>query len=251
MRRTDPLRMTPSWHAAHDAGRARDRHGIDGRDGDLRRARGSLDAGSPGRCARAGISATDRIAVLMENNRPFLEVTVGGAALGAPLHRDQQPPASGGGAVRPRRLRGARARDAPRRWRRRRGTRPLAHSRCACPPRATLPGFERYDDVLAGASPEPLERRARGPRDALLVGHDRAAEGRAQGAARHAVRRSVGGAGPDRAGDRHVRRRARLRVPVACAAVPRRAARVLDVDAPPRRGGRRDGAVRPARSAWS
>ena len=105
------------------------------------------------------------------------------------LHGDQQPPAAGRGAVRARRLRRERAGRVRGDGRRRRRARPRPASPCGWPAWATLPGFEPYDDVLAAAEPLPRRRRARGPRDALLVGHDRAPEGRAQGPAGHAVRR--------------------------------------------------------------
>ena len=169
---------------------------------------------------------------------------VGGPAIRAPLHGHQQPPAPGRGAVRARRLRRGRARVVGGDGRRRRRARPRPHPGAGGRGRRPR-GFERYDDVLAGEEPRPARRRARGPRDALLVGHHRPAEGRAQGAAGHAVRRPVGGAGADRPGRWRSRGRARFRVPLARAAVPRRAARLLDVDAAPRRHRRGDGAVRP------
>ena len=130
-----------------------------------------------------GISATDHIAVLMENNRPFLEVTW--AAQRSELHYTAI-----NSHLRPAEVQyvlddcGARAlvssaamtdvvaaldlsRIAGARVRRGRAPRLRALRRRT-----------RRDG--AGAA----RRRARGPRDALLVGHDRPAQGRAQGAAR-------------------------------------------------------------------
>ena len=169
---------------------------------------------------------------------------VGGPALRPPLHRDQQPPAPGRGAVRARRLRRRRCWSPRRRW-----PRSSPGSTCrAIPVRVSaagdLPGFERYDDVLAGEVAGPARRRARGPGDAVLVGHD----GRPKG-----VRKPLPGtpfgdpsAAPVQVaqGIGAVRCRPGLGVPLPGAAVPLGAARLLDVDAPARRHGRGDGAVR-------
>ncbi len=131
--------------------------------------------------------------------------------------------------------------------RRRRRPRPVAHPGADVGGRRA-PGLRALRRGARGCGARPARRRARGPGDAVLVGHDRAAQGRAQAAAGHAVRRPVGHAGAAGPGARHAgqRRRRRLGLPVPRTALPRRAARLLDVDAAPRRDGRRDGAVRSA-----
>ena len=80
----------------------------------------------------------------------------------------------------------------------RRGRRPRPAPRIARADRrrwATLPGFERYDEVLAAAAPGPLDDEREGREMLYSVGHHGPTEGRAQAAARHAVRRPVVGAG--------------------------------------------------------
>ena len=102
-----------------------------------------------------------------------------------------------------------------------RGARPSSRRGCARRSRsaATIDGFEEWDDVLAPEAGVDIDDPRRRRHDALHVGHDRPAEGRAP-AARSARARSTSRALTQYRGDRHVHLLHR-------AAVPRRAAVVL------------------------
>ena len=197
------MELTPSWHAARDAGRP-------GRSSWVRPGRSrptpswrTARAGSPGPCAAAGVGAGDHVAILMENNGPFLEVALGGAALGPALHRrstatcapaEVQYVLDDCGAVAlvsSAAMAGRRRRPRPRA---RRGARVGGRR----PPRVRA---LRRRARRRGA--RPARRRAGGPGDALLVGHHRPA--RRACASRSRARRSA------------IRRRRRSRSRRSCA----------------------------------
>ena len=149
-----------------------------------------------------GVGVGDHIAILMENNRPFLEITWAAQRSGLYLHGDQQPPARRRGAVHPRRLRRRRPCGLPRPWPR--SSAGLDLSRIADPRsrrRGDLRGFERYEDMLAGVPPIPCADECEG-REML---YSSGTTGRPKGVRKHACRPPpLGdprlGAGPDRAG---------------------------------------------------
>src|SRR5262245_46728157 len=156
----EPLSMTPSWHAAHTPDAPAIVMGSTGETATF----AELEEHST-RFARAlrarGISATDRIAVLMENNRPFLEVTW--AAQRSELHYTAINSHLRSGEVQ------YVLDDC--------GARALVSSAAmadvvagldlsSIPVRVSavgsLPGFERYDEVLAQTAPGRLDGEREG-----------------------------------------------------------------------------------------
>ena len=175
--------------------------------------------------------------------RPVPGGHLGGPALRPLLHGDQHPSAPRRGAVHPRRLRRRGAGEFGGDGRAGGRARPVAHRRLGLrgggAPR--VPGLRRPG---GGRGAGPARRRVRGPGDAVLLGHHRAPEGRAQAAAGHPARGPRLGAGADCHGPRRLGERPRLGLPVAGPALPRRAARLVHVAASLGRDGGRDGALR-------
>ena len=106
----------------------------------------------------------------------------------------------------------------------------------------TIDGYDSYEDADRRAVVRTARRSHRRHRHALLLGHDRPAEGR-PAAVRTATARDVRD-GRGRAAESAVRSHERIRLPVAGAPLPRRTAAVLHGDAHDRQHGRRDGALR-------
>ena len=247
-----PARMTPSWYAAHSPAASAIVMGTSGEVVTY----AELDERST-RFARAlrtrRLQLGDHIAILMENNPAFLEVAW--AAQRSGLYYT----ASTATCVRPRcstcSTTAARRRSsqAPTMADRRRGSRSVADAdsnvggRCGPRLRALRRRARRRNRARRWSD------ETRGPGDAVLVGDDRAPEGRSQAAAgqRPSVtlaRRPVHdrrGPGPHRT-PRPSRSTSRP-APLYHAAP----AGLLDVDAAARRDRRRDGAVRPCVRAWS
>ena len=170
---------------------------------------------------------------------------MGRSALRPVLHGREQPPPPERGAVHPRRLRregdlvtSAIAAAAV-------GSSDLSRAaRSRLCVGGELEGSRPTRIAIASQPSSPDRRRVRGPRDALLVGDHREAEGGPEAAAAHASGRHVRGPCAHRVSDGAVGCRAGGGLPVAGAALPLGAARLLDVDAPPRRHGRGHGALR-------
>ena len=98
----------------------------------------------------------------------------------------------------------------------------------------TIDGFDAWEDAVATQPATPVADEIRGRRPALLVGHDRAAEGRQASPLRG--EQAGQGEPPRHPHEGAVRLRTGHRVPVAGAALPRRAAALrLDGAAPRRR----------------
>ena len=161
--------------------------------GDERRVRG---AGQPARppLPGRGPARLDHVAILMENNPRFLEAERRGERTGLYYTLHQLVPVGRRGRLHRQRLRGpgrhhvggqARVgrRSCPTLSRRR----ALAHGRHR---RARRP-FEPYEDAVAAVPARPDRRRAARRGDALLVGHDGAAQGHPAAAARRARRRAA------------------------------------------------------------
>ena len=243
------MELTPSWHAAHDAGRAR--RSSWGRPGEITTYAELEDRSTPVRAGAArprgrrpattspcSWRTTGRSSrCLWAAQRSGLHYTAINSHLRA-----------GRGAVRPRRLRRASRSCRPRRW-------PTSSPASTC--RASRCGSSAVGDLAGLRALRRRARRRRTPaRSTTSARAGRCSTRRARpGGPRACASRCpgtpfgdpVGGAGADRAGHRRMYGVGPgLRVPLARAAVPRRAARLLDVDAPPRRHGRGDGAVRPA-----
>ena len=154
------MRMTPSWHAAHTPDAPAIVMGTTGETATY----AELDDRST-RLAQAlrarGISATDRIAVLMENNRPFLEVTW--AAQRSELHYTAI-----NSHLRPGEVQyvlddcGARALVSSAAMADVVAALDLSRIPVRVSAAGALPGFESYDDVLSETAPEPLEDEREG-----------------------------------------------------------------------------------------
>ena len=187
----------------------------------------------------AGLSIGDHIALDDAQQLGLPRGGLGGPTGGAALHRAQQPPAHRRGAVHPRRLRGHGLRRVRRAGRRRGRARPDPGGpadRRRTPRRQRARRVRRLPECARGGAGRTDRRRGRGPRDALLLRHDRPTEGREQAARAGGPGRS----GVPRRGHRRGRRPGpgrRRRLPHAGAAVPRRPARLHD-GLPPRRGHR-------------
>ena len=110
----------------------------------------------------------------MENNARYLEVAWAAQRSGLYYTAINSHLRAGRGPVHPRRLRRGRARrvrDAwPRSWRRW----TCLGYQSGSPAAGSSPGFDGYEEVLAAGDPS-ARGRVRRPRDAVLVGHDRAA----------------------------------------------------------------------------
>ena len=169
---------------------------------------------------------------------------MGRAAIGSVLHARQHAAEHRRSRIRRRRLRCHRA------VRRERVRRARARCTRAGSERASVRRHWRIDRWLRRrshlrrrAADRCARRRTRGFADALLVGHDRPAEGRASAGDRSAVRhRRPGRPAPER-GDGV---RGRTGLPHARAAVSLGAPGLVDERAPKRRDARADGALRRA-----
>jgi len=156
----DPLRMTPSWHAAHtpDAPAI-----IMGSTGETATYAELEDRST--RLAQAlrsrGVSATDRIAVLMENNRPFLEVTWA-------AQRSELRYTAINNHLRPPEVQyvlddcGARALVSSAAMSDVVAALDLSRIPVRVSAAGALPGFERYGDALTETAPRPLDHEREG-----------------------------------------------------------------------------------------
>ena len=178
--------MTPSWHAAHRGDVAAVVMASSG----ATTTYAELDDRSRRLAALLhdrGIGPGGHVAVLMENNRAFLEVLWAAQRSGlhyTAINRHLRPgevqyvldDCGASALVSSEAMRDVVAElDLSR----------ISTRICAA---GALDSFERYDDLLASASPDRAVARAGGPRDALLLRHDGTTEGRAEGTAGHALR---------------------------------------------------------------
>jgi fatty-acyl-CoA synthase len=155
-----PLPLTPSWHAVHTPDAAAIVMGSTGETATY----AELEDRSA-RLARAlrsrGVSAADRIAVLLENNRPFLEVTW--AAQRSELHYTAI-----NSHLRPTEVQyvlddcGARALVSSAALADVVAALDLSRVPVRVSAEGALPGFERYGDVLAETAPGPLDEEREG-----------------------------------------------------------------------------------------
>ena len=137
--------------------------------------------GWPGRCGPAGCRPGDAIALMCTNRPEFLEVALRRPAHRPAPHADQLAPHRRGGRLHRRELRGQ-------------GVRLLGRARASRSSVAAegggpglvkintggyLPGFEMYNAVVAEEDGSDIDDPVHGHPDALHVGHDRAAQGRA------------------------------------------------------------------------
>src|SRR5262245_22809087 len=156
----EPQRMTPSWHAAHTPDAPAIVMGSTGEtvtyaelEDRSRRLAGALRA--------RGIQATDRIAVLMENNRAFLEVTW--AAQRSGLHYTAI-----NSHLRPAEVQyilddcGARVLVTSEAMSDVVAGLDLSRISVRVSAAGQVPGFERYEDLLAGQPRGPLEDEREG-----------------------------------------------------------------------------------------
>ena len=183
------MELTPTWHAAATPDAPAIIMGSTGETTTLRRARGPLEPVRPG-AARRGASApaTTSPSSWRTTGRSSRSLW---AAQRSGLHftADQQPPAR-----RPRCSTSSTTAARSRSCRRRRwptSSPASTSSRIAVRVSAVgdLAGVRALRRGARRRGTRPARRRAGGPGDALLVGHHRAAEGRAQAAAR--ARRSA------------------------------------------------------------
>ena len=242
--------------AVDDAGLARRAHAGRGRPSSWaaparRSATRELEERSS-RLARAlrarGLRAGDHIAILMENNRAFLEVAWAAQRSGLYYTAINSHLRAGRGAVHPRRLRGASRWSRPRRWPTSSPASTCRASRCGSRP---VGRARRLRALRRGAG-----RRARRRRSTTSARAGRCCTRRARRAGPKGVRkplpgtrlrRSRGRAGADRAGHRPARRSAPGSVYLSPAPLYHSAPLVYSMSMH-RLGGDRggDGALRPA-----
>ena len=178
-----------------------------------------------------GLRVGDHIAILMENNSSLSGGGLGGAAVRAVLHGDKQPSACRRGAVHPRRLRRRRPGDVRGHGRGRGGTRPVAHRRQGLGGR----GSARLRPLRRAAGQCDRRSAASTSARAGRCCTRRARPGGPRGCASSCRGTPLGrphvGSGADRAGASYAHGGAAdVGVPVAGAALPRGAARLVDVD---------------------